>query len=466
MTFRDGPGTRALSPPSGVRDLLPEEARARRALARRFGALFASHGYEPVVTPAFEHAEVMERGFEDQLDPRELLRFVEPETGEVALLRPDLTPQVARIVATRLSDRPGPWRMAYQGTVIRRRQGRSRRSRQLAQAGVECIGLAPHQADPEVVGLAVAAARSAGIPRFRVELGHAALAREALDEVRPESRGPVVRALAQKDAGAVEQALADAALRGPAARRIASLPRLHGGAEVLAAARRAFPGPDAREALDAMARVVDVVGARLAPGEELGIDLGELRGVRYYTGLSFSVLAPGPGEAVLAGGRYDRLLERYGMPAPAVGFAIDLEHVEWALARAGVAGVPTDGRRWRVVVAGRKEATVDGLAAALRDAGVDVATLVDVAPRTTMAYAEGWGYDASVIVDAPGRVIRAGGDRAEGTLPPDEPGGPGRDLSAAVQTIVGFLDASPAAASGEPDPRAVAGTPANNARNR
>ena len=111
--------------PQGLRDLLPEDAKALARLSAPINELLATHGYERIVTPAFEHAEVIERGL-DQVDRNELLRFIDPETGEVALLRPDFTPQVARIVATRLSDRPGPWRLSYEGSVMRRRLGRAR----------------------------------------------------------------------------------------------------------------------------------------------------------------------------------------------------------------------------------------------------------------------------------------------------------------------------------------------------
>src|SRR5579864_151274 len=143
---------RALSHPlpAGMRDLLPEEARRRRALARRVLDHFALHGYQLVTPPAFEFAEVLERGL-GALDPADVLRFVEPESGEVAALRPDMTPQIARMVATRLGREPRPIRLCYEGTIVRRRQGRARRHRQVPQAGVELYGaLAAEAGDLEI----------------------------------------------------------------------------------------------------------------------------------------------------------------------------------------------------------------------------------------------------------------------------------------------------------------------------
>ena len=109
--------------PAGMRDLLPEEARERRDLAQRALARLELFGYELVLLPAFEFADVLERGL-GVLDASEVLRFVEPESGEVAAFRPDMTPQIARMIATRLGSRPPPFRLAYEGTVLRRLSAR------------------------------------------------------------------------------------------------------------------------------------------------------------------------------------------------------------------------------------------------------------------------------------------------------------------------------------------------------
>ena len=138
-----------LAPPGGMEDHLPISTRNRLFLSSQLLELFQSYGYDPIITPAFEHAEVIERGLE--VDRRDVLRFVEPETGEVALLRPDMTPQIARIVATRMQDRPAPWRLCYHDTVLRRSRGRARRNRQRTHLGIECIGREGIESDVEVV---------------------------------------------------------------------------------------------------------------------------------------------------------------------------------------------------------------------------------------------------------------------------------------------------------------------------
>src|SRR5262249_62357592 len=122
-----------------------------------------------VTLPVFEFAEVLERGL-GTLDPADVLRFVEPESGEVAALRPDMTPQIARLIATRLRERPPPLRIAYEGTVLRRRSGRARKHKQIPQVGVELAGVAGPAGDIELLAVAAEGLRAAGLERFTIAL--------------------------------------------------------------------------------------------------------------------------------------------------------------------------------------------------------------------------------------------------------------------------------------------------------
>lgn len=387
----------ALAPPMGMRDLLPGEARARAELRRSLGEHFGRYGYEPVVTPIFELAEVIERGL-DPADRRSVLRFVEPETGEVALLRPDITPQVARIVATSLAGLPGPHRLSYEGTLIRRRRGRARKQRQIFQVGGECVGLAGPEADVEAIEVAVTAARLAGLAKPRVELAHVQIARRELDAVPEAARADVAEALAAKDVHRLEETLRAAGVTKAERSRLTRVSGLEGGIAVLATAEKAL-GRSAAAELRALRCVADGVSA-LGLDVTVGIDLGELRGQSYYTGVSFVLLADGPGEPVGGGGRYDGLMRRFGLDAPATGFALDLENLEWALRAAGAAKPPAGPARF--VVCGSRAEVV---ARALRGGGRDAATLAGRSLGEALAYASGWGYDCAV--EATARTVRA-----------------------------------------------------------
>src|SRR5689334_7704799 len=158
-----------------MRDFLPAEARAQAELARGLLGTFALHGFELVTLPLFEYAAVIERGL-GALAEEELLRFVEPETGAVVALRPDMTAQIARVIATRMADVRGPARLSYHGSVLRRRRERARREQQIPQAGIELVGLPGLAGDLEVLGVVSAAVRAAGLGDFTVDLGHAGIA--------------------------------------------------------------------------------------------------------------------------------------------------------------------------------------------------------------------------------------------------------------------------------------------------
>ena len=386
-----------LAPPRGLRDVLPAATEALAALSARTVATFARFGYRHVTTPAFEYAEVLERGL-SRVDHEEQLRFFEPGTGELALLRPDMTPQIARVVATRLAHLPPPWRLSYHGTVLRRRRGRARLARQATQAGVEHIGAAKAAdtlpADREVIVLAASALREVGLDDFVIELSQVRLARHALDDVPEAVRDEAADALARKDVALLERILAPANVHRGTTTRLSTLSSLYGDLGVLRSARRALKDDTSRAALDELERLTDALAAA-GLGDHLAVDLGELRGHGYYTGMSFGLLAEGPGEALGRGGRYDDLVGRYGRPAPATGFALDVGHLSWALDACAKAARVDRNPRW--VVSDPAES------AALRAARVDVAERPG-SLESALEFARAWGYDGARVGETWARV--------------------------------------------------------------
>jgi ATP phosphoribosyltransferase regulatory subunit len=309
--------------PEGVRDYLPLAAARRRRVARALTGELERWGYQPLTTPVYEYDAVLSLGLDGAA--ARMLRFVDPASGEVVALRPDLTPQIARLVATRLADAPGPLRLFYEGGVVRAEGAPHRGARELYQVGVELVDAPSAAADLEVIALCQAALAAAGIDAVQIDLGHADFTRAALADLGlpPAGLEALRLALLKKDRRQVEAALARSS--APAARRrlCAELPDLYGGREVIARARRLCRGAELR-ALDELDRLAEGLHA-LAPAPRLSIDLGEVRGFDYYTGARFAVLADGAGAAVASGGRYDRLIERYGRPARAAGFAVDVD---------------------------------------------------------------------------------------------------------------------------------------------
>lgn len=345
--------------PSGVRDYLPVAAARRRGLAASVAAELERWGYRGIQTPIYEYDEVLRRGMGQRV---QAMRFVEPASGEVVALRPDLTPQVARLVATRMHDEPGPVRLYYQGSVVRLDESRH----EIFQIGVELIDAPQPGGDLEVVALAEAALDAAGIHDRTVDLGHAAVVRAALAGLDRDARATVElhAALIKKDASRVAELAAATALPAPQRQLLTALPTLYGGSEVLARARTLVTTAEARAALDEL----EVLCRRLAAlgaAERLSVDLGEVRGFDYYTGTRFALYAAGSGGALASGGRYDGLVANYGRPARAAGFALDVDRVAELLKRRGIEAPRQTGG---VLVAGEPVA-VARLAAELRRGG-------------------------------------------------------------------------------------------------
>ena len=393
--------------PAGMRDLLPEEAAMRRSLARSVLDRFALHGYALVTPPVFEFAEVLERGL-GTLDPTDVLRFVEPESGEVAALRPDMTPQIARMIATRLRGRPPPFRLGYEGTVLRRRSGRARKHRQIPQAGVELAGVAGPEGDLELIALLVDTLRATGLERFAIDLGDAGVVRALVADLPIEGHALLTEAIARKNDAEIAQACQTTG--ASQAEALQALPWLHGGREALVDGVGRLAKTPAAAASRRLLALFDAAAAS-GFGAHMTADLGEVRGFAYYTGTVVHAYAAGTGDAVVSGGRYDELLGRFGWDLPAAGFAIDLDRAAEALGAAGVASEPPP----RAVVVGPAD---DRRLVELRARGVAAVARAEAAGA--LAWARAWGF--THVLDSSGWVDAASGASIAPPLSSEERG--------------------------------------------
>jgi ATP phosphoribosyltransferase regulatory subunit len=389
--------------PAGVRDFLPRAAARRRAIAETLLGEFERWGYDRIITPMFECADVLELGL--GADAREAaIRFVEPGTAEVVALRPDITAQVARVAATRMGDVDGPIRLCYEGAVTRLARGGARTQREVLQAGVELIDAPSPEGDAEAIAVAAHALAGTGVPEARLDVGHVALVQHCLSSVDdPLLCAELEALLTRKDRPGVRRAAAGlpAGLRA----QLEALPTLYGEPDDVLARARALRWPRAvNKALDLVEQVL-AMSAEVVEHElhsTVTIDLGEVHGFDYYTGLRFAGYAAGVGHAILRGGRYDELVGRYGRQARATGFAVDIEAVADAQQAAGIA-VPA-GRPSVLVVAPDRRGDAARIAAGLRRGGHRAA--VDLGrrrgARAVLRYARGVGFTSILSIDSSG----------------------------------------------------------------
>lgn len=409
-----------------MRDWLPRQARRRALVSERIMLELELFGYQRVEVPPFEYAEVLERGFGNA---DESLRFVEPETGKIAALRSDVTPQIARLVSTRYPRGPWPARLCYEASVMRRRRERARLDQKLRQVGFELCGVSELSGDLEVLEAATSALRATGLDDFTVDLAHAQIAGALLEGLSPEARGAALEALALKDESELRRVGARGGLSGRPLEALVALANLHGGEDVWPRAERVLEGTLAEAPMRSLQRIWSAaVAARLAP--RFVVDLGETREFYYYTGAMFHLLAEGPGEPLGSGGRYDTLFERFDLPCPAAGFAFDVSNVCWALEERG-AGAPA---LQRVLVVGAAAERVRAVSSELRRRGIACASGPE--PTEAKDYAERWDYTHVLELAPTGATLR----RTESETTMDVRGQNAAEMAEVVTTHLRMLE--------------------------
>jgi ATP phosphoribosyltransferase regulatory subunit len=309
--------------PQAVEEVLPEQASALEALRRELLDLYKHWGYELVFPPLIEYSESLLTGLGADLD---LLTFklTDQLTGRTLGIRADITPQVARIDAHSYLKR-GVSRLCYAGTTLHTHPKSLMASRCPVQVGAELYGDSSEQADIEIIRLLIETLRTSGVGALTLDIGHvgvyqAVFAAADIDQDDTD----IFDALQRKSAPDLAVALQDK----PAQTRewLTALMNMHGDIDTLDRARQTFGSsvPAVSQAIDQIETVIKALSA-VAHDIDWYVDLAELRGLNYHTGLVFAAYAKGAGQALANGGRYDSVGQIYGRARAATGFAVDLK---------------------------------------------------------------------------------------------------------------------------------------------
>jgi ATP phosphoribosyltransferase regulatory subunit len=285
--------------PAGLCDLLPPEAETEAASVEAIMDVFAAHGYQRVKPPLLEFEDALLVGTGAAMADQ-TFRLLDPDSHRMMGLRADMTPQVARIATTRLAHLPRPLRLCYAGQCLRVRASGLAAERQVAQAGLELIGHDSPEADAEIAQVGAEALAGLGLTRVSFDLTMPPLVPTLLAEagLPLPARTALGRALDRKDAAAVAEH------GGPLAGTLTDLLLAAGSADrALAALLGAALTPGARAHAERLAATVAAIRAR-APHLRLTVDPVEFRGLRYHTGVTLTVFAPGRHEELARGGRY------------------------------------------------------------------------------------------------------------------------------------------------------------------
>lgn len=311
--------------PEGVEEILPPDSWRLEDLRRRLLDLYRKRGYALIVPPLIEYLDSLLTGAGHNLD-LQTFKLTDRLSGRMMGVRADMTPQAARIDASRLKS-GGAARLCYIGTVLRTVPDEPGGSRCPQQVGVELFGEPGIEGDVEILTLMLETLAASRVRDVHLDLGHVgvyrALAAQAgLDDEQESELFGILQRKSQPD---LESFLRRHRPAAPVASRLSCLIELNGGVEVLTRARARLKGAG-RPVMNALDTVEQVAAriARRVPRLPLHVDLAELRGYRYKTGIVFAAFVPGQGREVARGGRYDAAGRVFGRARAATGFSADL----------------------------------------------------------------------------------------------------------------------------------------------
>src|SRR5512135_1423908 len=325
--------------PRGVQCYFGEEVSRRRKVEAVLAGIMKNWGFQEIILPFFDYLEDFSHGLGSQLGDK-AYRFLDKD-GSLLALRPDLTTLVAKTVATRMTDHPLPVQLFYSGEVFRQERAGAGRQKEFYQIGLESMGVSEIWADIEIILIAIDCLLHLGVEEFKIALGNVGLFNGIVSglDVSHEKLQALRDAVDHRDSSRLETEVADLRLSDDKKRFLVELPQLTGGREVVEKALLSVRNPRSRRSLRELSEIYSVIQA-LRLERFLTLDLGEVRGLDYYTGMVFKIYSSSRGFELGGGGRYDDLLAKFGWNLPAVGFSFTLDHVLPLIGETGNLEIP------------------------------------------------------------------------------------------------------------------------------
>lgn len=321
-----------LHTPEGVRDIYNMECEKKLSLQNNLHSSLQLYGYHDIQTPTFEYFDVFRKEI-GTISSKELYKFFDRD-GNTLVLRPDITPSIARAAATLYEKEDFPVRLCYMGNTFINHSSYQGLLKENTQLGAELIGDDSIEADAEMLALVVDSLKKVGLEDFQVSVGHVDFFQSLMDEANLEEdvEEQIRELIINRNYFGVEELL-DQTLITPHMKEIFHmLPELVGGKEVLQKAMKYAPNIKATEAISRLISIYDILKSYGA-ADYVSFDLSTSGTYGYYTGIIFRGYTFGTGDAVVKGGRYDHLIEKFGQQSPSIGFAIVIDELMSALTR-------------------------------------------------------------------------------------------------------------------------------------
>ena len=325
-------GKRLVHTPEGVRDIYGKEYANKQNIQKLFGEILHRYGYQAIQTPTFEFFDVFSREI-GTTPSKELYKFFDKE-GNTLVLRPDFTPSIARCAAKYFMDETIPLRFCYSGNNFINTSDLQGKLKETTQMGAELLGDASPEADAEMLAMLVEALRNAGLQEFQVSVGQieyfkGLCANAALDE---ETELALREFISNRNEFGAQELLLEKNIPADSVKALLSVNSLFGTYDILDKALACADNQRSRNAIMHLKQVYELLKV-YGVDQYISFDLAMVSKYNYYTGIIFSAYTYQAGSAIAKGGRYDKLLEKFGKPAPATGFVVMIDDLVSALTR-------------------------------------------------------------------------------------------------------------------------------------
>lgn len=321
---------RLLHTPDGVRDIYNDECEKKVKLQNRLHEVLRSYGYRDIETPTFEFFDVFNKSV-GTTPSKDLYKFFDRE-GNTLVLRPDITPSIARAVSKYFQQDQEEIRLCYLGNTFINNSSYQGRLKETTHLGAEFIGADSAQADAEIVAMVVDCLKSAGLKELQISVGQLDYFKSILKDViiDEESEGKLKDFIANRNIFGVESILDQLEIHGKVRDALMALPELYGSVDILEKAMEYATNEEAREAIIRLKEIYRIL-EYYDVAQYVSFDLSMLSRYNYYTGIFFRGYTYGSGDAVVKGGRYDNLLKHFGKDAPSIGFVVVIDELLSAL---------------------------------------------------------------------------------------------------------------------------------------
>ena len=318
--------------PEGVRDIYGIEYKKKLLIEEKLQKVLHLYGYQDIQTPMFEYFDVFGKEV-GTIPSKDLYKFFDKE-GNTLVLRPDITPSIARVATTIYESEDMPIRLCYKGNTFINHSNYLGRLRENTQLGAELIGVDDIYADAEMIAMAVESLKEVGLKDFQIHIGNVDFFEGLIKETKLEDADEIRlrEYIANRNSFGVDELLENKQSKITVKTAFQILPELIGGPEVLKEARKIALNSETLEAVKRLESIYEIL-VSYEVDKYVTFDFSMHGTYGYYTGIIFRGYTYGTGDAIVKGGRYDTLLEKFGKASPSVGFVIVVDELMSAFAR-------------------------------------------------------------------------------------------------------------------------------------